>query len=481
MAPSTFWRRGAAVAFTAALLVPLSAAADPNGTDLGRASDYVQAQDQVSRWATTGKWFVEFESEPLSTGGSRTVIARQHRAFEDNARSAGVAPEVTATYENLFNGVAVNADSQTMETLADLPGVKNVFPVLPVSIPEAQDNTPQMLTAIAQTGADIAQSELGLDGTGIKVAILDTGIDIDHPDLGGNGTPGGMSFPTQRVAYGWDFVGDDYNADPTSDNYNPVPQPDANPDDCQGHGTHVAGIVGGSGTFTGVAPNVTFGAYRVFGCEGSTDTQIILDALEMAEADGMDVVNMSLGAGFESWPQYPTALASDRLVRNGVTVVASAGNEGDFFTQATGAPSVSNSAISVASYDNSHVRLDEVVFTTAGEPISTGYMPATGSPEMDEAVNGLEVVATTDPLGCAAETEDLTGKIAVIQRGTCTFHEKAVTAQNAGAAGLIIWNNAPGYVNATVEGETEITIPVITITQDAGAAIVAAPCTRLTT
>ena len=99
-----------------------------------------------------------------------------------------------------------------------------------------------------------------------------------------------------------------------------VPKPDKYPDDCQGHGTHVAGIVGANGTIKGVAPQVTFGAYRVFGCDGSTDTDIILAALERAKHDGMDVVNMSLGAGFQSWPTYPTSVASDRLWKRGIVV-----------------------------------------------------------------------------------------------------------------------------------------------------------------
>ncbi|MCX7803543.1 MAG: S8 family serine peptidase, partial [Meiothermus ruber] len=156
------------------------------------------------------------------------------------------------------------------------------------------------------------RENLGLTGRGVRVGIIDTGIDLDHPDLAG------------RIVAGWDFVGDDFNA------ANPerlTPQPDPNPDDCNGHGTHVAGIVGANGRVKGVAPEVVFGAYKVFGCEGSTTSEIILAALEMAWKDRMDVVNMSLGAAFQ-WPQYPTAVASDRLVRKGVVVVAPAGNSG---------------------------------------------------------------------------------------------------------------------------------------------------------
>ena len=136
---------------------------------------------------------------------------------------------------------------------------------------------------------------------GVSLAVMDTGIDYDHPDLGGCFGPG------CRVETGYDFVGDDYDAET-----NPFTEPDEDPDDCQGHGTHVAGIVGADGTVTGVAPGVTFGAYRVFGCDGSTDADIMIAAMEMALADGMDILNMSIGSSF-AWPQYPTAAASDRL------------------------------------------------------------------------------------------------------------------------------------------------------------------------
>jgi minor extracellular serine protease Vpr len=322
---------------------------------------------------------------------------------------------------------------------------------------------PELATAIAMTGADIAQNEMGYTGMGVKVAVMDTGIDYDHPDLGG-----GFG-PEYRVVKGWDFVGDAYNADPASASYNPVPAPDPDPDDCNGHGTHVAGIIGASGKVVGVAPDVTFGAYRVFGCEGSTEADIMMMAMERALADGMQVLNMSIGSAFQ-WPQYPTAQAADRLVNKGMVVVASIGNSGTSGLYAAGAPGLGQKVIGVASYDNTHVALN--TFTISPDDTPIGYAPASAAPL--PPTSGTYPMArtgtsTTTDDGCAALPADsMLGKVVLIRRGTCGFYNKALNAQDAGAAGVVLYNNSAGRFSPTVAGAVPITIPVVAISDTEG-------------
>ena len=80
----------------------------------------------------------------------------------------------------------------------------------------------------------------------------------------------------------------------------------------------------------------------------------MIAAMERALADDMDVLNMSIGSAFNTWPQYPTAAASDTLVNAGVSVVASIGNSGANGIYSAGAPGVGNKVIGVASFDNTH-------------------------------------------------------------------------------------------------------------------------------
>ncbi|RIK12180.1 MAG: peptidase S8, partial [Acidobacteria bacterium] len=471
---------------TGAFLAPIAASADDDGRIAdGATAPELKIKDGVVTGVETApnSFFVQFASEPTVDGGSLSTIKAERAQFEADVADAGVDVEVRQEFGTLWNGVSVDVAEDDLLELASSGVVEAVFPMELIEAPTdvlTETIDPELFTAIAMTGADVAQSELGYDGTGIKVGIIDTGIDIDHPDLGGNGTQGSTAFPSERVTEGYDLVGDDYNADPSSPDYQPKPMPDANPDDCQGHGTHVAGIVGADGEVTGVAPGVTFGAYRVFGCEGSTEGDVMLHAMELALQDGMDVVNMSIGSAFSNWAEYPTAQASDALAREGVIVTASIGNSGADGIYSAGAPGVGRDTIGVGSVDNIEFMAS---FFTDETGDSVPYVDATGSPaaptEGEATVVAVAEPGTDEARACgtdpftAEQKSVIDGNWLLIQRGVCTFYQKAYNGQLAGAAGIIIYNNVPGLLNPTVEGDPPVTIPTVMITAADGEALVA--------
>ena len=468
----------------------------------GAANDSVDA----SANETATKWFVQLASAPTADGGSLGATRNDKTNFRKAAKAAGVAFKERYAFDSLFNGISMEVAPKDLGKVSRLAGVVAMYPVVSEAPEPLQvintGSDPDMSTALGMTGADIAQNSLGLSGAGVKVAIIDSGIDFDHPDFGGNGVPGDGINPdpnfgptgNSRVKYGWDFVGDDYDAANAAPGHTPVP--DANPDSCRDfngtsgeHGTHVAGIAGASGFppagVRGVAPGVTFGSYRVFGCNGSTDSDIMVAAMERALADGMQVINMSIGSSYQ-WPQYPTAQASDRMVNKGIVVVASIGNSGTVNTQgfSAGAPGTGAKVIGVASFDNVQSHLPAFTvnavnygYNKASANASIGVFPPGPPPPPTSGSSPLGRVgtSTTTNAACAAlPAGSLNGQIALIRRGTCSFSIKSLNAQNAGAVGVVLYNNAAGALNAAVgvvPPAPAITIPVVGITQAAGNAI----------
>jgi minor extracellular serine protease Vpr len=414
--------------------------------------------------AWTSRWLVELETPPAADGSSKAALGAEHRRFRREARAAGVRYRQRFAYKTLFNGVSVSAPEAAAAKIGHLDGVAAVYPVeaIPLDV-RTEAFSPDLTFALTMTGADIAQSRLGYTGRGIHVAVIDSGIDYDHPDLGGCFGRG------CRVTNGYDLVGDDYDEEESDPAWQPVPHPDADPDDCVGHGTHVAGIIGANGGIRGVAPGVTFGAYRVFGCSGATSTDVMLAAMERVYHDGADVLNMSIGEARNGWPQGPVAEAASRLVRKGIVVVAAAGNDRLQGLYAAGAPGVGKDVIDVASVDNLKqyapaVRIspdDRGVIYIAGN----GSAPVPSGGTVPIARTGT-VTSTDDACSPLPSTTDLQGKVALVRRGTCTFLTKATNVAAAGAAGMAVYSNDDTFFGTPlVPG---IQIPVVYISRPDG-------------
>ncbi|HWI50940.1 MAG TPA: S8 family serine peptidase [Symbiobacteriaceae bacterium] len=362
--------------------------------------------------------------------GQAKNVLREQADFRKAAQAAGIKLKERYSFTKLFNGISVTLPAADLVKLARLPGVQNIHPVYAVARPQLHTST-EMIRA-PEVVAD------GIDGSGVKVAVIDTGIDYTHPDLGGCFGEG------CRVARGYDFVGDTYmGAEDT-------PMPDNDPMDLNGHGTHVAGIIGARAAseqgVTGVAPGVTFFAYKVFGPEGDTPSDIIVAAMEAAYEDRADVINMSLGSAFE-WPSSPDAIAADRMVQKGIVVATSAGNSGDAGLYAGGAPGVGSKVMATASFENTMVTVKRADLSNG---TALGYDMMTFSP--DAAGQTYEVVAIPN-LGNADSDYaglNVTGKAVLISRGAATFASKVARAMHFGAAAAIIHNNVDGFFAGTL-------------------------------
>ncbi|KAJ1884638.1 hypothetical protein LPJ81_007052, partial [Coemansia sp. IMI 209127] len=258
--------------------------------------------------------------------------------------------EVKHQYSEVFNGISDRADDSVDPFhLASVDKVKRVWPVRHYTVASSQGSSsgaPYPYTH-KPTGVERAVEELGLSGKGVHIGIVYTGVDYNHPELGACWKTEGCMWQ-----YGEDLVGDDFNPPVGNIETNPGP----NPMDCIGHGTHVAGIIAGQGpNVRGVAPNVTLGMYRIFGCpspsgiSGSSD-DVMLKAFEMEFNDKSDIISLSLGG--DSWPDEPTSVAVTNIANKGTVVVAAAGNDGAGGLFTASAPAVAKGVIDVGSVNN---------------------------------------------------------------------------------------------------------------------------------
>lgn len=418
-------------------------------------------------------------------------ILQKQSAVMSALKSRGVNAAELFRAQKAYNGIWMKVEMKDLNALAALPGVKAIHPIIP-KVPHHTTSVP-LINALQVWGG------LGsYQGAGIKIGIIDTGIDYSHADFGGG------SFPNSKVKGGWDFVGDAYTGSNT-------PVPDSNPMDCYGHGTHVAGSAAGFGvkadgttyvesgadTYAGlkdlsatdyiskfsiapgVAPKADLYALRIFGCAGSTN--VTEQAIEWAmdpngdgdTSDHLDVINMSLGSAFGS--DYDTsAVAANNAALAGVIVVASAGNDGDM-NYVTGSPAVASYAISVANSVDSGATLSafEVTATTASPvtmPVGL-YLGAEAAFGPQTFSQAGDLVYASPAIGCSAITNNVSGKIVLIDRGTCTYVTKVKNAKAAGALGVLVVNNVSSLPFAMGDDGTgsSVTIPSMMTSQAIGA------------
>ena len=439
---------------------------------------------------------VEMEGQPLAAlyAQNSSMSTAAQAQYSQTLLQAQAAVEaklsknatVISNYTKAYNGMLVNLPAKELQALRSLPGVKAVRP--------APVHYANLSTSVPLINADMVWADPGVDGTGITIAVIDTGIDYTHAALGGSGDPDDYAnndpnivepgtFPTAKVIGGYDFAGTDYDA---SDPANSIPVPDDDPLDENGHGTHVASTAAGIGVpgkiGMGVAPGATLYALKVFGASGSTN--LTVDAIEWAMdpngdgdlSDHVDVINMSLGS---TWGPNdvndPDIVATNFASQIGIVVVASAGNSGDSH-YIVGSPSVADSAISVAASTTGFqtgptVSVpgtgDEYIYTPGGFDNNTGHFTET----ITATLGYIGAYTTTNTLCSTAGITPsiLTGKIALISRGDCTFSSKINNAAELGAVAALIYNNVPGSLGMI---GTPVDIPAGSLSQADGQLLV---------
>ncbi|EPS36477.1 hypothetical protein H072_10037 [Dactylellina haptotyla CBS 200.50] len=387
--------------------------------------------------------------------------------FLDKARSNGIKVRHRMSLDqetNIFNGISFDLEDDTVENRAKINSWGEVISLSPVRLydaaaPVASRVTRDVARAIskrAQSGAvtDVYPPHVqggvdklhaaGFTGKGIRIAVVDTGIDYNHPSLGGKFGPG------NKVAFGTDLVGDAY----TGAN---APVPDNDPVDCAGHGSHVAGIIAAvDKDFTGVAPEVTLGAYKVFGCPAqSASNDVLISAFLQAQADGVDLITASIG-GASGWTEDPWALVVQRIVESGVPCTIAAGNDGaeGLFYASGAADAIGAIAVGSVNNLNSPEVLTSAKYSSASAKDKTyGFTGATGSFGSETYELYVPVANGQISDGCSGITGDaatLANKLVVIKRGTCTFDAKVQAAVAKGAKNVMIVNNVPGTIEASV-------------------------------
>lgn len=293
-------------------------------------------------------------------------------------------------------------------------------------------------------------------GEGVKVLVLDTGIDKEHPNI------------ASRFVEGRNLIAERENPDLPYAYF-----------DQAGHGTHVAGTILADGLGTGVvgvAPRASLYVGRVCGdagCPGSA----ILAGVEWAIEAKMDVVNMSLGGRFGS---EAGAQIYKRAEDAGVVIVAASGNDGENqISYPAKYPSVLSVGaidrdLNVADFSNYDEDLDVVApgvdvissipqgtgrdgsasFSTETEVTSLEVFPIDGS--VDGVISGKSVVYVGLGLESDYEGLDLSGKVALVQRGEISFADKAMGALAANAEAVIIFNNVDEPLRATFGDTLEV-------------------------
>ena len=305
--------------------------------------------------------------------------------------------------------------------------------------------------SVPYIGSEIPRMD-GIDGTGIKIAVIDTGVDFNHPDLFGWG-------PDGKVIGGYNFI-----------------QENQLPMDNNGHGTKVAGIIAADGSVLGVAPKAKILAYKVSEDGEGVSSELIRGAIEKAIEDEADIINISLGVNRTN---SKIDNAVNHALDNGIFVVTAAGNDGPKL-ETIGSPGRNFESVTVgATYNNmtssliATLEIDEKQYTV---------IPMVGSSKTEKPITGKIIFGGHGKINDLKDI-DVKDAIVIVERGSNVegellfFSMKEMNVANAGAKALIVYNNQPGiFLGELIHEFSEPgyipQIPVVSVDREEGLEII---------
>jgi minor extracellular serine protease Vpr len=445
--------------------------------NVDRSSALVQlAGDPLSTYVKTkppkGKK-IDFDSNAVKS--YRAQLNGLRNDFKQWLQQNAPKAKITGHFDIALNAVAVKLNG---ESLATIRTSNLVVSASYENLYHPTDDDPDLSIIHAMEAWDQGGGP-ATAGDGVKVAIVDTGIDQDHPCFDDAGYPaqnqlGDTRFTNNKVIAARVF-------------YNKANNQHLTAEAIQDHGTHVSGTVGCNYLtpaevngvdipydVSGVAPRALLGNYNVFPGEVlDARSEDILNALEAAYSDGMDVANMSLGGDHPGKRDLLTTAVDDLDQANMVVAVA-AGNSGPghYTVESPGsaARALTAGASTVPHYVGAPVTVGSSTYGAAAGDFATVDSDVTATLDAVEgSVNGLDTA-------CLPLSVDLTGKIALITRGACTFSTKIRNTQDAGAAVVLVANNVAGDPVAMAQDGTpdQPTVPAYMVSNADGQALLAA-------